>query len=174
MIAVNKIDYLNQRDPRWANVKIGNSDLTIAGAGCTLTCVCMGSQFMGFPITPAEMAAHKDWFTSGGWINWTKINLPTCEFRWREAGCNMPMIKQYLIHTPSTPWDKDHFVLLEVNHQHWVLALGESYGDIVCIDPFYGETKNVLHEYKNITAAVFFVRKGLKKTNEQPIAPLYE
>lgn len=173
MTVINNIVYLNQRDPRWANVFIGNSQLTIAGGGCTLTCVCMISQFMGFPITPAEMAAHKDWFNEAGQIIWTKINLPTTEFRWRAATVDMDMIRAYLTHGDNSKWDRDHAVMFEVNHQHWVLGLWEANGDILCIDPFYGVTKNVLHEYKNITASVFFVRKGLKKTNQEPKAPLY-
>lgn len=35
------MDRLSQRDPRWANIKLGTSDKTIASHGCTITVLAM-------------------------------------------------------------------------------------------------------------------------------------
>jgi len=187
MIAINKIEYLSQRDPRWANKYIGNSTTTIGRMGCLITCLAMASEFLGRKITPAEIASNPDWFRIDSYI-WTKAKYPNMSFRWREGSLvndaeniiDMDMIKSYLAHGDNRPTDYNRVVLLEVaNRSHWVLGLWETYdGDILAIDPWTGRTCEVLKTYGNITGAALMVRWDNKEKEAwqgatKPEAPDY-
>ena len=110
------------------------------------------------------------------------LHFPTFSFRWREGmlfstkneDIDIEMVKAYL-----TEGDKhaDRAVIIQVaNQSHWVVGLwSEQDGDILCIDPWTGKTCDVLHTYKNITGAGFFVRSTQNewKGKGKPEAPLY-
>jgi hypothetical protein len=46
---------LSQRDPRWRHVRLGFSGLTIGSDGCTLTCLTMIANGLGYSETPATL-----------------------------------------------------------------------------------------------------------------------
>lgn len=171
-------DYLCQRDPKWSDVKIGNSNLTIGRMGCTLTSVCMAVNAFGFKIRPDEIAAHKDWFTEDGRIIWPKLRFPNISFRWDEGNpSGDPNIDFKLVDFCLKHPDKA--VLFEVDRLHWVLGLWRTYdGDILAADPWYGETKEIFKTYRQITSAVIFVAwndktKQAWQGKGKPLAPKY-
>jgi hypothetical protein len=167
-----KIDYLSQRDPRWATVKIGNTDTLVGRMGCLITCLSMLTQYFNCYQLPDEIAKNVKNFTADS-IAWINLNFPTFSFRWREGSLfseepvDMDLIKAYMK-------DPNKAVVLEVaNHSHWVLALWETFDqDILAIDPWTGETCEVFKKYKNITGAGLFV-KGKPTSKMKPQAPLY-
>ncbi len=143
MLVINNINYLNQRDERWARTIIGSGNLTVGRWGCTTTCLSMLSQFFGCYQDPGQIASDKGNY-DGSEVNWMKLHFPTFSFRWREGSyfgpsvIDMNMIKSYLSHGDNSQTDKDRAVILEVaNRSHWVVGLWPTYdGDILCIDPW--------------------------------------
>jgi hypothetical protein len=188
MLGISNIKYLSQRDPRWNTIKMGDSQVDIGHYGCLITCIAMASQFFGKPMTPDEIANHKDWFNSLGSFIWIKSDFPLMSFRWREGSespmekkklPDMNMIKSYLSHSDNRPSDYNRVVILQVaNESHWVLGLWEVDGDIMCIDPWFGKTCKVIETYGNITGAALFVKWDKSKPlpawrGPAPTAPLY-
>jgi hypothetical protein len=151
------LNYLSQRDPKWANNKIGSSYLTIGKQGCTLTSVSMLSDLFGQCMFPDAIASHKDWFTSQGLIIWTKLAIPGLAFQWRQYGRNDTKILAAL-KNPNAG------VLLQVGSgSHWVVATKKVLfkNSYWCIDPWQGDVCDVIKRYKNITGSAFF-SKGVK------------
>lgn len=178
MKAINEIEYLKQIDPRWENIKIGNSDTTIGDMGCAITGLSMLSDYFGCQMTPSEIASHANWFQYDSLI-WVALSFPNFSFRWREGSLysktklDMEMIKNYLI-------DDDKAVLLEVdNRRHWVVGLWTNYdGDILAIDTYNGKSCLINEKYNNITGASLFIKcnkdnNKLWKGKAKPAAPDY-
>jgi len=177
MTVINKIEYLSQRNPKWAETIMGSGSLTVGRYGCTTTCISMLTDYFGCKQSPKQIALNKKNYSNDSNISWIGLNFPTFSFRWREGNLfsnaqnkiDIAMIKSYLAPNP------DRAVLLEVaNRSHWVVGLwwSEYDEDILAIDPWTGETCLVYKTYKNITGASLFVRgKNTKRT--APIAPKY-
>ena len=114
---------LSQRDKRWANDKLGNSNLTIGQDGCTATCLAMVNNDFGANCTPLDVAEHKDWFTPQGLILWYKLNLKFAVFQERVRSFKPQEISHALN-------DHNKRVMLELllprNTKHWVIAQANS------------------------------------------------
>lgn len=69
--------YYNQRDARWADHKVGAADVNVWKIGCLLTDLAMVYAHFGFKsVTPGSVAAHGGWFTLGGAIYNSALNIP--------------------------------------------------------------------------------------------------
>ena len=66
---------LCQRNPLWAEKKLGASSLSIGDYGCTSSMLAEINNRFGANATPADVAAHKEWYTSAGLILWPKLDL---------------------------------------------------------------------------------------------------
>lgn len=119
---------LSQRDPRWAKNKLGFSNLTIGGYGCTLTCLTMFLNEAGYNnLTPDyvndELKKVKGF--TGALILWANITKAFPKVKWSWRGYNYDNLKvSYYVYIKRLP------VLVEVNGakigapKHWVLFLG--------------------------------------------------
>lgn len=147
------ITLLSQRDPRWAQKKLGNSPLTIGRYGCTTTAICMGLSAFGVAITPDVIASNSTSYTTDGLILWTNLSLPRFKFLKRVNVRDDAAIKASLAAS-------DEFVILEVNHSHWVLALGNTLfgNDYKIADPWFGDKSTAVGRYKEITGSAHFKR----------------
>lgn len=190
MLGINNLDYLSQRDPRWATKMIGNSNITIGRMGCLITCLSMASQFCGCYMLPDEIASHNDWFEDASLI-WINTDFKNMSFRWREGNqlkmvknkpVNMDLIYAWLAHGDNRPFDHNRIAILQVaNESHWVLGLWKVGDDILAIDPWTGETCLVLDKYNNITGAALFLKWNKDEHGGtqafrvlgEPIAPNY-
>lgn len=95
--------FYTQDDPRWANINIGISSLTMSNYGCAITSVSMIFSYHGTNITPGQLAKEPI-YTRGGliyWPNkWNDIRLVEQTYRtaadWfridREIGAGYPVI----------------------------------------------------------------------------------
>lgn len=144
--------YLSQRDPAWAKIKIGKTNLPVGDWGCTLTDVSMFLSFFGCYMSPAELARFPGLFNPEGKIIWGMIEKATkgkVKFEWRAYTRDDKRIKASL--DPKSP---KTVVLLEVNNgKHWVAAIGAQGGDYRCVDPIDGKARLVLSRYPNITGS---------------------
>jgi len=144
--------YLSQRDGRWAEKTLGASKLTIGRYGCTTTCISMLSDFFGKFQDPAKIAAHREFYTPDGLVQWPKLAIPGMKFVWRGTGRNDSYIREAIN-------DKNGAIILQVNFgQHWIVAVRKMWlsNDYICIDPWTGKTCAAIGDYKNITGFAHF------------------
>lgn len=155
-----------QRDPRWKNRKIGQSDKTIGTDGCTLSSITYLDQWFNpnrKPIlTPAYLAGKKDLFLKDARIIWDKLNqyLENFEYVGRFYKFDYDRVVEALK-------DPDQAVIIEVdNHEHWVA--GNSYGRnqsgyfLKVMDPWFGELNDPLKTWHSLDGFVLFRRKAKK------------
>ena len=147
----------SQRDPRWATTLIGPSKLIVGRWGCTLTSISMLTSYFTPTINPGELAdirsPHALKFTKDGLILWQSCTFQNFHFVTRGYGRNEPMIREYLK-------DPNKAVILEVNHCHWVVAVGRNpiTGKYKIADPWFGDYANINRYGDNITGSAYFAK----------------
>lgn len=142
---------LSQRDPRWAALKIGASNLTIGRYGCTLTCMSMLTDYFDHWGSPEQIAGHDEWFTKDGLVNWKALKLKAMSFEKRLYGRNDAEIVKSLN-------DPNKAVILQVENYHWVVCLGKDiFGRYRIADPWFGD-KASINRYKSITGSAHFIK----------------
>lgn len=156
---------LSQRDPLWASVKMGQSDLTLGKAGCTTTVVSMISDDFGCFKSPLEIAHNVHNYTEGGYILWQSINevfKVQMRFVWRgygEKGVGYVSEVKNLAPIMQALANPNQRVALQVNDgAHWVkLVRKNAVGkDWTAIDPWTAKECQVLRDYHNITGFAIF------------------
>ena len=143
----------SQRDPSWANIKIGNSNLTIGRFGCTLTSIADLSTYFRDFLTPLAVRNICK-FTPNGLLIWESCVFENFRFESREYGRFDHNIQQALK-------DPDRAVILQVaNGSHWVVATGKPlFGNKYKIaDPWLGDFTDMSRYGNNITGAAYFKR----------------
>ncbi len=164
---------LSQLDPAWAAKKLGASDLTCKGYGCTTCCVSMISDDFGCYKSPAEIAKLHSNYTKDGLILWTALDKffeDKMRFVWRGYGPAGPgkvsVISDFapIINILNNPNQR---IALQVNNgAHWVKLVNNVDGDWLAIDPLGGIDCRVLAKYGNITGYAIF-----EKIDENPNWP---
>jgi len=142
----------SQRDPKWANVKLGQSNLTMGRYGCTTTCIADLSTYFGNSFTPLQ-AVETIKYTPDGLILWQSCKFASFGFERREYGRNDTNIQSVLK-------DPNRAVILNVaSGSHWVVCTGKTFFNIYKIaDPWLGDFAD-MQRYKNdITGAAYFKR----------------
>src|SRR5258706_5759669 len=165
---------LSQQDPRWKNMSLGNSSLTIGEYGCALTCVAMYLSGFDYPEDPASLNAKMK--SKGGFVDAAIV--------WGAISSIYPAIKyKNLIISRDTDAPVDMIgnstaagqpVLLEVDSSpksglqtHWVVAYSKVGKDFLVLDPwpYPSDTNEVslMARYsqgkelkRSITAAIFY------------------
>lgn len=69
-----------QKDPRWANDRLGQSSDTMGTDGCLVTAAAMALGNLGFQTTPKDLNQRltaQDSFTKQGWLIWSGIEKVT-------------------------------------------------------------------------------------------------
>lgn len=122
-----------QLDPKWKNVKIGQSNVTVGGFGCTISSCCMALQKLrGWFANPGDAAQY--WaFTLKGEIIWRECPFNGMKFIWRGYSPDLDKVAEYANSETKA-------AILEVNHgAHWVYL--EKYADnrLHIIDPIDGK-----------------------------------
>lgn len=133
---------LNQRDARWSRVKLGFSNLTIGGYGCTLVSLTMLLNYIERKsYTPDQVNARlkeKGAFV-GALMNWSRVSLAYPSLRFVERGRNYSNLK-----VSSYVYIRKLPVMVEVDGEsigaghHWVLFIG----DRKMNDPWTGKTES--------------------------------
>ncbi len=112
--------YASQNDPRWRNIKIGESPYTLGQKGCTLSCVADAASWFQEETTPAWLAQSL-YFTSDGRLVWSSIGekMKKFKFEWRFYLYEEARILEAL----KNP---NKVVLLNIsNGAHWVFLLSK-------------------------------------------------
>jgi ABC-type bacteriocin/lantibiotic exporter with double-glycine peptidase domain len=143
---------LRQGDPKWGAVTIGDTRYTMSRWGCTITTLSMLSSYFNRYKTPGQLAKEFK-FTKDAEIYWQSIkeDIVGYKFTWRFYGAHYSSIDKALLES------KDTAVILEVDHSHWVLAIGKvSHGVYKIVDPIDGRVKTT-RSYGSITGGATFV-----------------
>lgn len=126
------MEILCQKDPRWANVRIGSSACLIEQWGCTICSLCMALGFLQNRfVSPAEAAFWWS-FNSKGEINWGKTIFDGMAFIRRYYGTCQSQILE-------ATTNKDRTVVAQVNYNHWIWIKDIVDGKYVFNDPLDGK-----------------------------------
>lgn len=142
----------SQRDPRWAQKKLGTSGLTMAQAGCTTTAIADLSTYFGDNLNPDQLRQKIKY--DRGLVIWQSCKFKTFQFWFREHGRNDTNIKNALA-------DPNIAVILQVNFgKHWVVASGYDAANKLfkIADPWYGDRSTMKRYSNSITGAAYFRR----------------
>lgn len=132
--------YYSQRDPKWADVKIGISGLTMKSYGCAISSVAMVFTVHDDDITPIKLV-KKPIYTSGGLIVWPKesfggkVSLASSgtshgNINWKTIDSQIQNGNPIIVYIKKTKGDGGHYVV--VHHKE------ESTGKYVVHDPYFG------------------------------------
>jgi len=164
---------LSQRDPRWANDKMGNSSCTVGRFGCLITSITMALRWFGKDVDVKEL---NQWLSAnGGYVNgtgnlyWGAIpDLYPDIYMHTSINCvsvpapldkidallaqNIPVIVEVDFNPATTPID-----------QHWVLLIGKQGDDYIVNDPWYGDTGSFKQRYGLPSRYIFWIRAYAKR-----------
>lgn len=154
--------FFSQNDNRWRNKYLGKSRAKMGAYGCTTTDVSILGTWFGEVIPPGELADRLE-YTYGnlddrknGLLIWPSIGkvYKRMKFKWRFKGFDKALIDQALLKNPDT------VVLLNVDHgYHWVAALGKTFGQYKCRDPYPYPSKTRLYKASDIVGGAILERK---------------
>lgn len=126
----------SQRDNRWKDEKIGNSNSSIGNYGCTITCIAMLAE-----ITPSEV--NKRLTGVNGFLYdlviWTKIEeaIPWLKFEFRGWTYDNSKVTQAIENNGACLVQVDWDGSPRTTRKHWVLFIG----DKKMQDPWTGTTE---------------------------------
>ena len=125
------MNLFGQRDPKWANVKLGKTNRTIGQVGCTTCTLSDASSYFGIERKPDYLAKTLD-YTPDALILWGSLPKVGLKLTQRFYGYRKDIIAAAL-KDPNTT------VSLNVDGgAHWVFALKElGFGKYWVHDPWY-------------------------------------
>ncbi len=151
-----------QRDPRWADDKIGGSGEPLRRVGCTICCLSMALAQHGISLDPSELNRRLKavgGYTSRGWVRWESVGEIT--------GAKVRVDIQT---NPSHRELQDALkagnpvlvkVLLSSAVQHWVLLVGCDQREYLMKDPLGdGKSLKLLSSLHSDILAVRIVVQG--------------
>ena len=151
----------SQRDPSWAELKLGDSPLTMGRYGCTTSCIAMLSTYFQpfIPYTPgsiinASQPRHLRYTAPGGLILWPSAKFEHFAFYRRVYERNDAEIQRHMK-------DPNLAVILEVaNRSHWVVGVSRNpiTGSYKIADPWIGDYATMARYKNDITGAAYFGR----------------
>jgi hypothetical protein len=139
----------SQRDPKWADYKLGDSNLSIGRFGCTTTSIADLSTYFLDNLNPLEVS-KKIKYTQG-LVIWSSCVFHHFRFERREYGRNDANIIRALK-------DPNKAVILNVAQgSHWVVAT-QATNPFGIADPWLGDRSTMARYKNNITGAAYFTK----------------
>ena len=155
---------LGQRDPRWGNINLGNSNTFIKDYGCTITCLAM---IIGTtPDVVNDRLKAVGGFAQGNLVIWGKIS---------EAfpGIKINRVWVYnnddvLNNVPNVLVEVPPNAIGGVSGKHWVVFIGNK----ECNDPWTGSKRPTNDFLKYGDATGYCVVSGKWAGSTQPTEPM--
>ncbi len=148
---------LCQRNPSWADVKIGDTNMTLARWGCLITDLSMLTDYFGDYISPNRIATDKKlvMFNNNAQVIWESLCLPSMAFdrriKYRDDEAILDSLK-----------NPNKAVIIEVDGSHWLTGMYKIplLNKYICADPWTGGTTVIINSsYKVISGSAHFIRK---------------
>lgn len=153
----------SQLDKKWASVKIGSTNLTMKGYGCTLACLAYASRRGLNTFMPNELALDKVLTNENGEVLWGRVfqKIGGVEKWERRYGSTLPKVED------------DQTLLIQVKigtkyGKHWVVWNGGK----TILDPLGGIVRPA-SDYPEITGQMLITwhKKPTSKLIKSPIKP---
>jgi hypothetical protein len=163
--SIHKTTQYLQNDTLWSSDNIGNTSLTMGGAGCLITCVAVSLSDIGIAITPQELnkkLTDIDGYIKGELI-WYKINniFPSVNYSYKRV---------FSSRTIENDLSNNMLPIVNVRFNgngvtHWVIIVGAKDGNFLIFDPFDPFIKNETPISLNTHGKVYAYRV-LRKIND--------
>lgn len=145
---LDRLTLFSQRDPRWADKRLGTSRATIGAEGCLISCVASALATTGEDTDPARlnrMLARTGGYVDGGRLVFSAVSslYPNFEFAGLMEARRVPadinrIVAAFaegqvvFVEVAANPWG-----LGSAYHWLWLLRIGETGGqlDFYCFDP---------------------------------------
>lgn len=126
------ITRLSQRDPRWANIRLGWGDrntTTIGSHGCTVTCIAMLAGLTPDEVNRRLIAVKGFAAGSTGVFNlviWQKVQeaIPWLQFEWRNYSYDNDRVSGAISKNGGCLVEVDFDGTPRTDDRHWVLYIG--------------------------------------------------
>ena len=136
--------YNTQNNPKWGQLRLGTSNCTMAGYGCTTTAIANSVNKMPWEILQTTK------YTQAGAIIWESVGTDVWKFKARYRQYDRARIKQ-------AANNSNILVILEVINRksptgrHWVTLESLGFGGYNCVDPYNPNDKwSALRNFYNI------------------------
>jgi hypothetical protein len=141
---------LSQRDNRWKDIKIGNSNYTIGGTGCLITLLAIMADTTP-DIVNQKLKEVGGYY--GALVVWAKIDeaLPRLNFIKRAYSYSNDIVAKAVQDYGACPVEVDGTKI--GGDKHWVLYIGNQQ----IIDPWYGDIRST-SEYPAVGYAVIGIK----------------
>lgn len=160
----------SQRDPRWANDKMGSSNITMGQQGCLATVTSSGLTFLGYPIDPKEynkQASAKGGYQYPNLMYWQFPDVLTggkiirAEYSgWHANGKGWETQANAILSSGRPVWAHVDFNReTSAIEQHWVLIIGKDQYGYWVYDPWIGATANLTARYDGLVFRVVSYKK---------------
>ncbi|MCZ7664240.1 MAG: C39 family peptidase [Thermoleophilia bacterium] len=158
---VSGVPYYLQNDPAWAAETLGESEETMAAAGCTVTSIAMGLSALGQEMDPAEACAALEeagGFTGSGQIIWAAVS----DITGGAVGIGLPAPNPEVIDTELREGRPVIVkIMLGETVPHWLLVVGKEGSEYLAMDPLNQERELVrLSDRGTAIHAVRVFRRG--------------
>jgi hypothetical protein len=153
---------LAQRDPKWKDIQLGTSSVTIGGYGCLITCASMMCRYFGIDIDPAGMNAWlkaNNGYQNSNWFVWGSLNKldNRISFGYRYQYAALDKIDAELAAGRPVIINVDMVPGTPVMDEHWVLIVGKVDGSYIINDPWSGKQGKFEDTYGSPSKGVYIV-----------------
>jgi len=147
------VEYYLQGDSKWGDVRLGNSDSTLAQQGCTISDVAMVLDYFGYETDPGalnEELTQNEAYAEGGYLLWFKLEeMYSVEYEFKRVFSSGTIEKD--LENGDLPILRVKFG--ENGYEHWVLIVGADGNDFLIMDPLNKDrTLTSLGEYGKVYA----------------------
>jgi len=151
------IPLYSQIDPRWRNIRLGYSNLTIGSHGCVVCCLAMLLSSIGYVVDPPkvneDMRRAKAFLAGTGRAIWAKVSqaYPLLQYKYQiwysrtpderkigELADNLPVLTEILLR----------------GQPHWVLTVRRDIAGLLVHDPLLPpaqQRRGYLHDIRPIS-----------------------
>jgi len=156
----------SQRDPRWANDRMGSSAITLGQEGCLISTVASFMSFLGHQETPGSF--NKKLTANGGYAspNLYYWNMPAVLFgdvlksedRSFSNGIGFEDEVTRILEEKRPVLAMVDFIPGGTFNQHWVLIVGKVDGVFYLVDPWWGNVQALHARYNKIFRIIGYKR----------------
>lgn len=152
-------NFYNQRDKKWAEFKLGNTNETVGKVGCLVSSVGMNLSYYGINMNPKEInekLTNIDGYTRRGWLIWSKLSTITND----KVKIGFPTLSHENIENHLLAKEP---VLAKVFIKriipHWVLIVGKKDGEYLMLDPLTQGEPVKISSYGSYIYSIRVMRK---------------
>lgn len=157
---IAEVEYFLQNDPQWAEDLLGSSSFNMSRSGCLVSCIAASLDAQGIDTDPGklnQMFSQNGVYNSDGEVLWGNISKVLPNVRVTVPPRVDPVILEKAVADGTFPIVKVKYN--GTGYQHWVLLIGASENDYLCMDPMSSSKQplplskhgGVIYRYRIVT-----------------------